>query len=387
MSLVPPPVARDPLLYSVGSLALPIDPSFDSTSLGRAAQRMVEEDLPLIPIVDEQARFLGVVTEAAIRQALAAGISPSDSVAQWIRRDPHILPPSARGAEALRLFDLVQETVICIVDVTGGFHGLLTPSRLMAPPYQRSRPRMVGGMATPIGVYLTNGRIGAGVPYYGLILTGALLFGLFLTASFLVQSGVNIALLQKWISLDLARTAWFQGSAGAVSLALFFLGMRALPLAGIHAAEHMVVHAIERGEPLELDVVSRMPRVHPRCGTNIAVGAMLFLGIFSINWTTDQELRLLAAALVTLMLWRSLGYLLQDKITTKPASRKQILMGIKAGTDLLHMLDQESVRPPAPWQRILSSGIIQVILGSLIAQGTVWVVMEIFRVPAAWRPF
>jgi len=348
---------------------------------------MVEEDLVLIPIVDESARFLGVVTEAAIRQALAAGVSQSEPVTEWIRRDPHILPPGARGAEALRLFDLVQETVICIVDVTGGFHGLLTPSRLMAPPYHRARPRMVGGMATPIGVYLTNGRIGAGVPHYGLVLTGALLFGLFLTSSFLVQSGINLALLQKWLPLDVAKAAWFQGSAGALSLALFFLGMRSLPLAGIHAAEHMVVHAIERGEPLEPDIVSRMPRVHPRCGTNIAVGAMLFLGIFSINWTSDQELRLLAAALVTLMLWRSLGYLLQDKITTKPANKKQILMGIKAGQELMHLMDQESVRPPSPWQRILSSGIIQVILGSLIAQGIVWALMELFRVPALWRPF
>lgn len=387
MALGPPPLSRDPLLLSVGSLCLPLDPSFESTSLGRAAQRMVEEDIAVLPIVDETARFVGVVTEAAIRQALAAGISPSTSVMAWIRRDPHILGPGARGAEALRLFDLVQETAICIVDSSGGFHGVLTPSRLMAPPDRHSRPRMVGGMATPLGVYLTNGRIGAGVPHLGLVLTGALLFALFLGSSFIVQTVINVGLVQGWMPQDIPKAGWFQGSAGAVSLALFFLGMRSLPLAGIHAAEHMVVHAIERGEPLELETVSRMPRVHPRCGTNIAVGAMLFLGIFSINWIADQEARLLAAALVTLMLWRSLGYLLQDKITTKPATKAQIMMGIKAGNELLAKMEEESIRPPSPWQRIQSSGIIQVILGSLLSQGIVWALMEVLRVPAFWRPF
>lgn len=387
MAFGPPPMARDPLLLSVGSICLPLDPSFETTSLGRAAQRMVEEDLPLVPIVDETARFVGVITESAIRQALAAGIPASTSVFDWIRRDPHIIGPGARGAEALRLFDLVQETALCVVDTSGGFHGVLTPSRLMASPDQRSRPRMVGGMATPLGVYLTNGRIGAGVPHIGLVLTGALLFSLFLGSSFIVQTIINVGLDQKWLALSLARAAWFQGAAGAVSLALFFIGMRSLPLAGIHAAEHMVVHAIERGEPLEPDVVARMPRVHPRCGTNLAVGAMLFLGIFSINWTPDQELRLLAAALVTLMLWRSLGYLLQDKITTKPATKAQIMMGIKAGTELLAKMEEESIRPPSPWQRILSSGIIQVVIGSLLSQGIVWALMEILRVPAYWRPF
>ncbi len=31
----------------------------------------------------------------------------------------------------------------------------------------------------------------------------------------------------------------------------------------------MVVHAIEEGEDLTLEKVRPMPRVHPRCGTNL----------------------------------------------------------------------------------------------------------------------
>ncbi len=383
----PPPLVRDPLFLPVGSACLPVDPSFESSSLARAAERLVEEDLPLIPVLDELGRFVGIITEANIRQALAAGAEHSAPIGEWMTRDPHVLPPTARGAEALRLFDLVQASYICLVDSAGHFHGILTPSRLMAPPAPRPRPRMVGGMATPIGVYLTDGRVGAGVPHLGLILTGGLLFSLFLCSSFIVQTITNVALLQKWVTPAMAAAAWFQTVSGAVSLVLFFVGMRSLPLAGIHAAEHMVVHAIERGEPLEPEIISRMPRVHPRCGTNIAVGAMLFLGTFSLNWTSDHELRLLAAALVTLTLWRSLGYLLQDKITTKPATAKQIQMGIKAGRELMERIDLEPHRPAAPLQRIVSSGILQVIAGSVVAQGVVWVLMELLRVPAIWRPF
>lgn len=383
----PPPLVRDPLLLPVGSSSLPLDPSFESSSLSRAAERLVEEEIPLVPVLDELGRFVGIITEANIRQALAAGADHSAPIGEWMTRDPHLLPPSARGAEALRLFDLVQTSHICLVDSVGQFHGVLTPSRLMSPPGPRPRPRMVGGMATPLGVYLTDGRVGAGVPHLALMLTGGLLFSLFLGGSFIVQSLANIALLQKWVTPAIVQAGWFQGISGGVSLALFFLGMRALPLAGIHAAEHMVVHAIERGEPLEPEIVSRMPRVHPRCGTNIAVGAMLFLGIFSLNWTSDQELRLLAAAIVTLVLWRNLGYLLQDKITTKPATAKQILMGIKAGKELMHKIDLEPHRPATPIQRIISSGILQVIGGSFIAQMIVWGLLELLRVPAMWRPF
>lgn len=383
----PPPLVRDPLLLPVGSSSLALDPSFESSSLARAAERLVEEEIPLIPVLDELGRFVGVITEANIRQALAAGAEPSAPVGQWLTRDPHILPPTARGAEALRLFDLVQATHVCIIDSAGHFHGVLTPSRLMAPPSPRPKPRMVGGMATPLGVYLTDGRVGAGVPHLGLVLTGALLFSLFLGSSIIVQTATNFALIQKWVTPGIVASGWFQAISSAIALVLFFVGMRSLPLAGIHAAEHMVVHAIERGEPLEPEIISRMPRVHPRCGTNIAVGAMLFLGIFNLNWHKDQELRLLAAALVTLVLWRSLGYLLQDKVTTKPANAKQIQMGIKAGRELMEKIEFEPHKPATAVQRIISSGILQVIAGSVLAQVVVWGIMEILRVPAFWRPF
>ncbi|MER3495923.1 MAG: hypothetical protein C4320_03425, partial [Armatimonadota bacterium] len=65
---------------------------------------------------------------------------------------------------------------------------------------------------------------------------------------------------------------------------MFVILFRLLPLAGTHAAEHMAVNALERGEPLDPEVVARMPRTHIRCGTNLAVGAGLFFGISETPW-------------------------------------------------------------------------------------------------------
>ena len=59
--------------------------------------------------------------------------------------------------------------------------------------------------------------------------------------------------------------------------------MRLLPIAGYHAAEHQSVHAMEQGEPLIPQVVKRMPRVHPRCGTSFLLVVMIVsIIVFSI---------------------------------------------------------------------------------------------------------
>src|SRR5438270_13233654 len=121
--------------------------------------------------------------------------------------------------------------------------------------------------------------------------------------------------------VDKADQVTFNPVWQILPVAILFIGMRLLPLSGIHAAEHKVVHAIERGEALVPEVVSRMPRVHPRCGTNLWAGATIFLGIFSLPWL-DNASRLLIAAIVTFVLWRPVGQLMQGPVHTRPPSKK-----------------------------------------------------------------
>lgn len=157
-----------------------------------------------------------------------------------------------------------------------------------------------------------------------------------------------------------------------VSLILLF---RLSPLAGYHAAEHQVVHALERDEPLIPDVVSRMPRVHPRCGTNLGVAisifSSVFLFFFRCQWLPSEEERAsvatLLAAVATLFLWRPLGSFAQQYITTKPATVEQIQSGIDAANELLDRFSTAEHRQATPWSRLRSSGVLHVMAGALLA--------------------
>jgi hypothetical protein len=227
-------------------------------------------------------------------------------------------------------------------------------------------------MATPFGVYLTTGAFGAGVGPLALISTGALMFLLF------VVSAVASTYLAQWASSTAYGNALVP-PVDAVSTILFLVGLRLLPLAGIHAAEHKVVHAIERGEELVPEVVQRMPRVHPRCGTNLAAGLGIFGAVSTTPYIPDADLRFIAAALLTLVFWRPLGNLLQFVVTTRPPNAKQVEMGIRSGKALLEKYRVTRGTPPNVWQRLWNSGMPYVLVGSSLCYGACWLVDQAFH--------
>ena len=268
-----------------------------------------------------------------------------------------------------------------IVDSAGEAVGLLTPSRLLLPATAAYRPRVIGGMATPLGVYLTNGAVKGGASGWGLLLTGGLMTGVIFVAHYLV-----LAVAVLILHLDTEIPNVLQGMNVATTV-LFLVGLRALPLSGTHAAEHMVVHAIERGERLHVDVVRRMPRSHPRCGTNIAVGAMIFMGILSSPWIISDNLKLMVALLTTMFLWRPVGRFVQLAFTTKPPTDEQIMSGIKAGNELLAASAVSPVASPPIHRKLAMSGIFAVIAGAIVAQSVLSGVLALLNVPPEWRVF
>ena len=141
----------------------------------------------------------------------------------------------------------------------------------------------------------------------------------------------------------------------------------------------MVVHAMEREEELRPEIVRRMPRVHPRCGTNIAAGASLFLGFFSASWIESSELRLLVAALVTVFFWRPLGSFLQRYFTTRRPNDRQLAGGIRAGEMLLAAHARSSRAKGSPALRIWNSGMLHVMAGSVLTLGVVYALNELFH--------
>jgi CBS domain-containing protein len=335
-------------------------------SLRTAAERMREQRLPIVGIVEDN-QLVGAISELSLASSLAHGARADDSIEGALMRQPPTIAPYQSGAEALRKFEWAGTAALLVVDDSGQLLGVLCPSDLYPHRPHTPRPLVVGGMATPFGVYLTTGGVSAGATGLPLVLTGMLLFTLFLGGY-----GLSIA-MATWLEMANAPAAMVQLVLDAVPFLVFLVSLRSLPMAGTHASEHQVVHAIERGEELTVENVRRMPRVHPRCGTNLAVGMSLFLTLGTLTAIESPVFRLLIAAVLTLMLWRPLGSIMQQYVTTRPATERQLTASVSVGRELLQRFSEARIVTPSFWQRIWNSGILHVLLGSqlgyLVAYG------------------
>ncbi|MFZ4507017.1 MAG: DUF1385 domain-containing protein [Fimbriimonas sp.] len=362
-----------PLQATVSSLMRQAARVSPEDSLDAAANIFREEGNAIIAVTNGPV-LVGMVTENGLLRALGEGASPRGPVGS-IAEPANTVHAYYTGAEALRQMDRAGVSTLLVIDDVGRLRGQISASDLYNTRPPQPRPTMIGGMATPFGVHLTTGGFRAGVPDYALIATGITLFSLFFVGQFAAY-GLASAALDKGVSMQVA-SAMMQG----LGYVFFLGGMRAIPLSGIHAAEHQVVHAIERGEELTLEVVRRMPRVHPRCGTNFAIGAVIFLSVFSSTIITkDPEIRLIMAFVLTMLFWRRLGSLVQFYITTRPPTDKQLEMGIRSGKELIEKLSSGRTGSDNPFVRLWNSGMFHVLTGSALALGITTGLAKLFNV-------
>lgn len=345
------PVIRAPqatdLSAPVGTVMRPTLTVEIIDSLARGAQTLRENATAVLPVVDEQGRLVGALSSAGLARALAEMNEPTDAVGPFA--EPiETLAPYATAAEALRRGEDGRTRVV--VDDAGRPVGLVSALELW-PRYRKpERPAVIGGMATPFGVYLTSGNVSAGAPWWGLMATGAAMF-------LMLVAGQVVATFAMEHGLPVAAAPYLAG-------ALFFLFMRLVPLSGIHGAEHQVVNAIEREETLTLDLVRRMPLVHPRCGTNLMVGLSIFSAVFFTEWYPDQEVRLLPAAILGFVFAMPLGSIVQRYVTTRRPSDRQLQDAIRAGEELLRRNSTARQSRANPFQRIWNMGLLQVMAGA-----------------------
>lgn len=345
----------------------------------RAVEMLRDSTLDSLPVLDSYGRLLGAVSMLDLARLLTEPNWLTGPVAEWMHEPAAVGHADLSPEQARRALAESGESTLLLLDDSGRYVGAVTVADLLVPTSTPPRPPSIGGMATPWGVYLTNGTIQAGVGNWALLGSGALL-GVLMALSY-VAVGFACWVAQKAVGVPAynlftanppaqitsANYGYFilQG----VSLPLFLLMMRALPLAGYHAAEHQVVHAMERGEPLCPEVVGRMPRVHPRCGTNLMAAVMIFALVskafsgFGLD-TTDSAM---LAALTALFTWRSVGAALQHYFTTRPANRRQIEAGIAAANDLDRKYLTTVLRRPSLARRVWCMGLPQMALGSSIA--------------------
>ena len=324
-------------------------------SIRRAIESMREAGQEVIPVTQD-GKFLGLLTQSSIVRILSENAGQDEPVERFVELADTIVN-RITGAEALR--QLEKNQTLVVVDDFGVVCGLLTPSCFIATPQAPERPHMVGGMATPFGVYLTTGSVRGGKDGWALFFTGMFLMVLYFGAS----------QIYKYVGQWLPHTWPFELAVFLTSILVARGIFRLLPISGYHAAEHMVVHAFERDEELTPEIIARMPRVHPRCGTNIAVAVTMFSLIFTTRWVPNEETRMLVAVLATLFLWKPVGSFVQYWFTTKKPNAEQIASGIAAGNELLANYATAKNRSASLLTRIINSGMLHVIAGSFAALG------------------
>lgn len=347
-------------------LILPTD------TIAKAAEAFRISGLTELPVVSS-GRVVGMVTESAVLDVLVRE-NPREVMRRPVLSVMHedcisgnIYMTARQIAELLN--DSHRQT-LPIVDQYGIFQGIVSRQDAFGVLCGTMRPQSVAGLATPLGVYLTTGYLRAGASSFGLFLTGVVMILTWFAAAlsvygfaWLVQATSPLPLLAILQSPPIGTYNWMDVIRSALLLAqfpVFLILFRLLPITGYHAAEHQVVHAIENGEPLDPEVVYQMPRVHPRCGTNLVVAVAVFMMLVE---RVPAQLAVLSTVLVVIFAWRSIGGFVQYYVTTKPPTEKQVESGISAGRSLLEQYRKNPSYRGSELQRIWNSGMPVVMLG------------------------
>jgi uncharacterized protein YqhQ len=174
--------------------------------------------------------------------------------------------------------------------ITTTVHPLPPLDRWRKVPLARGVLALVESVKLGVGalIWATNER--SSDPREQLSTRGAVLSVLVAAVGALLIFGVGPAAVAH-LTTDSSSLA-FSALEGALRLALLFGYLLLLRRSAemrrtfaYHGAEHMTIHALEHGDPLEVSAIRKYDRRHPRCGTSflvitvlVAVVAFTFLG-------------------------------------------------------------------------------------------------------------
>ena len=341
-------------------------------------------------LVHRSGQIIGTVSEQAIAAFLAAAedteAALEAAVGPLVDQNVVLINSGVTLKEAAGVFASSGADMLPVTDNFGSYAGALYRRDVVGLLSRNLRPPTVGGMATPLGVYLTTGSLSGGTGNAGLFLSGASVAAMIVVAALVVDglqklfsmlTGVNVDRLLASAPLTYVPNVYdiaFYVTT-ALSTLIFFALMRLSPLSGYHAAEHMTVHAMEAGEALTPENVRRMPRVHPRCGTNLLAAA----GVFIILTTrVSNQFSVLFALVVVVLGWRTIGGWLQYLVTTKNPTDRQLASGVAAGNELLRRFQERPNYRVTGFQRVWNMGFLQTAAGMLTM---LWLLQSVFRIP------
>lgn len=324
-------------------------------------------DTDTVPVIDIDGKIIGIVSEYDLAQIMPE-ISILNESYRIKEKVGNIMSTNVwceyENTNIRELFDKIPKMhtrVIPIIDRKGIFTGkAIIRTNLINYLSQMIKPQTIGGLATPLGVYLTDGIHQAGAKTKGLIALGAV----FAITIYIINN------VSGYISNALLLPEFY---TGLIELSLFLVVLRLSPFSKIHAAEHMVINTIERGLPLTAEAVKTQSPVHERCGTNIMV---FILGILCVTYLVNiispynfymKFLLSLVGFLFVFSYWKQIGRWTQKYLTTAFPDDKKIKNGIKAGKELLEVYKKDvHINQFYPMLKIWNSGFIQIIFTFMV---------------------
>jgi len=242
--------------------------------------------------------------------------------------------------------------------------------------YGLPRPPTIGGSAMVGGVHLATRSFGTGT-FGRLVATGMLMASLgagAVTLTYLVLwllgrlTGIPLVEFRLQIVApgQLPYGVLWQILSNLLDFAFFLLLVRLTPLAGYHAAEHKVVHAIERYGYATPELARAMPRSHRRCGTTLLAGILPALLIASPLLYVRPEVAVLVVLLGWLVRYR-VGDVIQRYLTTKEPTERQLAAGLQAGRDILDRWRRDPLARVSPMMSFWRRGLVQLLVGMVVA--------------------
>lgn len=369
----------------VGDIVRPCPIVQVTDSVGKAAEAIRKSGCSILPVLQD-GMVVGMIDEDTL---LSVSLNSHRELRVGDLMNPVVSPvsPDTPLSYAAWLMKTQGLPALPIVDMDGKLRGMVTKADVVSVLLRGLRPQRIGGMATPFGVYLTTGSHRGGVGDFALLSTGTVMAFCLVLARVLVLAMLYLA--------DVFLRPIFGTSYGAgffipyltgfglppftflldimpwLEILLFFVLMKLLPLTGYHGAEHQVVHAIEQGEDLTPEALSRMPLEHPRCGTNLAALVILVSTALVSNISVSVKIVLVVVAA---FFWRQLGMWLQRIFTVKRPKPNQLSSGLKAGEELLMRFQHQPFRPLPLIGQIWNMGFLQVLTGAWV---TLWGINQI----------
>jgi hypothetical protein len=364
------------------------------TSVSARDVRKLLLKLGLLVLIDSKRKPLGVITSGDMGPLDLS--EPKDTVLQYFQRHSKCFQFVSVGVDQMlgavdALFKAGEATLLPIVDSNGRYLGKCASlAMLMRLKSGTLRPSRVGGLATPLGVYMTSGYYTSGAGWLGLLATG-FLFGVLSHSLDWLSLGLFTLLIMLYPPVQLLPMPE-QTILQAGLLLVCLLGLlRLTPLAGLHAAEHMTINAIERDLELTEPLVRTQPREHQRCGTNLValLGGLqvAFISLFFASGRLNGLGFLLYAALwfwVVFTFWKPAGLWLQRHFTTKAPSSQALASGILAGRQLLDLFIANPHGTPSFLRRLWGSGLLQM---SIAFAAGFWLMGQLLASFGGWSVF